>query len=273
MRKAQKNILFFKDICYGDILSVGVKNASLGEMYSQLTKKGVNIPDGFAVTTKVYWRFLKVNKIDKTLKNIFRGFNVKSIKNLQATGKKARGIILKAKFPKDLEKEIIQAYKKLEKKYGKNCEVAVRSSGVAEDMPDASFAGQFETFLNVKGKDNLLKSLKDCFASSFNDRVIAYREEKGFSQLKFALSVGIQKMVRSDKASAGIMFTLDTETGFQKVVLINAIWGVGEMIVQGKITPDEFFVFKPSLKQGYKSIIVKKIGRKTKKLIFAKGSG
>ncbi len=272
-KKREKLTLWFKNISYRDILLVGGKNASLGEMYSQLTKKGVNIPDGFAVTTKAYWRFLKVNKIDKTLKNIFRGFNVKNIKNLQVTGKKARSIILRAKFPKDLEKEIIKAYRNLEKKYGKNCEVAVRSSGVAEDMPEASFAGQFETFLNVKEENNLLEAVKKCFASSFNDRVIAYREEKGFSQLKFALSVGIQKMVRSDLASAGIIFTLDTETGFPNVVLINSIYGVGEMIVKGKITPDEFFVFKPTLKQGYKPIIIKKLGRKIKKYIFAKKKG
>lgn len=273
MNKKQKNILWFKEIGHRDILKVGGKNASLGEMYSQLTKKGINIPDGFAVTTSAYWRFLKENKIDKILKNIFRGFNVKSIKNLQKTGKKARSIILRAEFPKDLKEEIIMSYKNLEKRYGKNCEVAVRSSGIAEDMPDASFAGQFETFLNEKGANNLLKALRKCFASSFNDRVIAYREEKGFSHLEFALSVSVQKMVRSDKASSGIMFTLDTETGFSNVILINSIWGVGEMIVQGKITPDEFYVFKPTLKQGYKPIIIKKLGRKTKKFIFAKKGG
>jgi len=273
MRKSQKNILFFKDIRYGDILSVGGKNASLGEMYSQLTKKGINIPDGFAITTKAYWYFLKKNKIDKTLKDIFRSFNIKSIKNLQETGKKARDLILKSKFPADLEKEIIKSYRVLEKKYGRNYEVAVRSSGVAEDAPEASFAGQFETFLNIRGQNGLIEAIKKCFASSFNDRAIAYREEKKFSQLKFALSVGIQKMARSDRASAGIIFTLDTETGFPNVILINSIWGVGEMIVKGKITPDEFFVFKPTLKKGYKPIIIKKLGRKTKKYIFAKKGG
>ena len=287
MKKSQKNILFFKDIRYGDIFLIGGKNASLGEMFCQLTKKGVSIPDGFALTTKAYWYFLKVNKIDKTLKEVFKTFNPKSIKSLQKTGRQARSLILKSKFPKKLEKEIIKAYRILEKKYqtgrfapcnygvikGKNPEVAVRSSGVCEDMPEASFAGQFETFLNVKGVNNLLKAVKKCVASSFNDRVIAYREEKGFSQLKFALSVGIQKMVRSDQASSGIMFTLDTETGFPNVILVNSIWGVGEMIVQGKITPDEFCVFKPTLRQGYKPIIIKNLGRKAKKYIFAKEGG
>jgi pyruvate,water dikinase len=271
--KSKKYILWLRDIHYKDLLSVGGKNASLGEMYSQLTKKGVSIPDGFAITTKAYWHFLKKNKIDKTLKDIFRNFNVKNIKNLQETGKKARTIILNSEFLKDLEAEIIKAYRNLEKKYYKDCEVAVRSSGVAEDMPEASFAGQFETFLNVRGQNNLLEAIRKCFASSFNDRVIAYREEKGFSQLKFALSVGVQKMVRSDLASAGVMFTLDTETGFPNVVLINSIYGVGEMIVKGKITPDEFFVFKPTLKQGYKPIIIRKMGRKNKKYIFAKKGG
>lgn len=280
MKKSKKDILWFKEISYGDILAVGGKNASLGEMYSQLTRKGVNIPDGFAVTTKAYWRFLKANEIDKTLKDIFSSFAKhyggqagQNIRYLQKTGKKARNLILKSKFSEKFKREIAKAYSGLEKKYGRNCEVAVRSSGVAEDMPEASFAGQFETFLNVRGNNNLLKAIKKCFASNFNDRVMAYREEKGFSQLDLALSVGIQKMVRSDLASAGIIFTLDTETGFPNVILINSIYGVGEMVVKGKITPDEFFVFKPTLKQGYKSIIIKKLGRKTKKFIFARGGG
>ncbi len=273
MNKNKKFILWFKDLSKNDIPLVGGKNASLGEMFNQLSKKKINIPDGFAFTTSAYWHFLEKNGFENELKEIFSKFDRKSIKSLQQTGKKSRDLVLKGSFPLDLKKEIEQTYVELEKKYGKNCEVAVRSSGVAEDAPKDSFAGQFETFLNIKGKQDLLKAIKECLASSFNDRVIAYREEKKLSHFEFALSIGVQKMVRSDISSSGIIFTLDTETGFPDVVLINSIWGVGEMIVQGQVTPDEFYVHKPTFKKGYKSIILKNLGRKTKKYIFAKKSG
>ena len=268
--KSQKNILWFKEISSKDLLLVGGKNASLGEMFSQLTKKGIKIPDGFTITTKAYWDFVKANKIDEKLKEIFKKFKPQSIKSIQETGKAARNLFLKTKLPEDLKREIIRAYKTLGEKYGQSPDVAVRSSGVCEDAPEDSFAGQFETYLNVSGKENLLKAIKKCLSSSFTNRVIAYREEKGISHLRFALSVGIQKMVRSDLASSGVTFTLDTETGFPNVVLINSIWGVGEMIVKGKITPDEFYISKPTLKRGFKSIIIKNLGRKTKKYIYSK---
>jgi len=271
--KSKKIILWFKDIKYKDVPLVGGKNASLGEMYNQLSGKGINVPNGFALTSEAYWYFLKENKLEKKLKKIFVKFNPKSIKSLQETGSRARKIILGGKLPEDLKEKIAESYRKLEKEYGKNCEVAVRSSGVAEDAPKDSFAGQFETFLNVKGKEKLLEAIKKCLASSFGDRVIAYREEKKISHLNFALSIGVQKMARSDLASSGIIFTLDTESGFKDIVLINSIWGVGEMIVKGKITPDQFYVFKPTLKQGYRPIIVKNLGRKNKKYIFAKNGG
>ena len=271
--KSEKNILWLNEISIEDIPLVGGKNASLAEMYNQLSKKGIKVPDGFAFTTAAYWYFLKENKLEKKLKEIFVKFNSKSIKSLQETGKKARKLVLEGEFPEDLKKEIIKDYQKLEKEYGKNCQVAVRSSGAAEDSPRDSFAGQFETYLNVKGEEKLLGAVKKCLASSFNNRVIAYREEKKISHLEFALSIGVQKMVRSDLASSGVMFTLDTETGFPDVVLISSIFGVGEMIVQGKITPDEFYVHKPTFKKGYKSIILKNLGRKTKKYIFAKAGG
>jgi len=267
-------ILFFSEITKKDVHLVGGKNASLGEMISQLSKKGVQVPDGFALTTQSYWYFIKENKLDKKLKKIFEKFDPKSIKSLKETGRKARDLILRSKFPSDLKEKIIRSYRQLSKKYKeKNIEVAVRSSGVAEDAPTMSFAGQFETFLNVSGGKNLLRAIKKCLASAFGERVIAYREEKGVDHLKFALSVGIQKMVRSDLASSGVMFTLDTETGFKNVVLINSIYGVGEMIVKGRVTPDEFLVFKPTLKRGYKPIIVKNLGRKTRKYIFSKKGG
>lgn len=268
----QKYILWFKEITSKDVPLVGGKNASLGEMYSQLNGRGINVPDGFALTSSAYRYYLKANKIDEKLKEIFSKFNRKSLESLIKTGKASRGLILKANFPEDLRNEIINHYRQLGEKYGKNPDVAARSSATAEDLPEASFAGMHESFLNIRGEKELLLAVKKCLASLFNDRAISYREEKGFDHFKIALSVGIQKMVRSDLASSGVMFTLDTETGFPNVVLINSIWGIGEMIVKGKITPDEFYVFKPTLKQGYKPIIVKKLGRKNKKYIYgAKG--
>jgi len=274
MKKSNKYILWFKDLSHRDVPLVGGKNASLGEMISTLSKKGIKVPDGFAFTSSAYRYFLKANKIDKKLREIFGKFNPKSIKSLQETGQKARNLILRGEFPEDLKKEITNSYKNLSKKYKeKNADVAVRSSATAEDLMTASFAGQMETFLNIRGEEDLLKAIKKCMASLFTNRAIAYREEKGFSHLKIALSVGVQKMVRSDLASSGVMFTLDTETGFQNVVLINSIYGIGEMIVKGKITPDEFFVFKPTLKKGFKSIVVKNLGRKTKKYIYNKKGG
>ncbi len=266
----QSYILWYKDISAKDVFLVGGKNASLGEMFSKLTHRGINIPDGFAFSTEAYRYFLKKNKIEKELQEIFKRFNPNSLDSLAKTGKAAREIILKAEFPEDLRGEILKAYQKLSEKYGKrNVDVAVRTSGVAEDQPNASFAGQFETYLNVFGEENLLQAIKKSLTSNFTNRAISYREEKGFPQLKFALSIGIQKMVRSDLSSSGIMFTMDTETGFPNVILINSIWGIGEMIVKGKITPDEFYVFKPTLKQGFRSIILKNLGRKNKKYIYA----
>ena len=267
-------IFWFKDISKKDLPRVGGKNVSLGEMTRNLSKKGVQIPAGFALTTRAYGYFLKFNQLDRKLKEVFRRFESKNIRGLQETGRTARDLILKSRFPQDLRKEIIRSYRKLSKTYKqRETDVAVRSSGVAEDAPTMSFAGQFETFLNVSGEENLLKAIKRCWASAFNDRVIAYREEKKVPHLKFAISVGIQKMVRSDLGSAGVMFTLDTETGFDKVVLINSIFGVGEMIVKGKVTPDEFYVFKPTLKKGFKPIIVKNLGSKRTKYVYLKRGG
>jgi pyruvate,water dikinase len=273
MPKTKKFILWFEEISKNDVPLVGGKNASLGEMFSQLSKKGINIPDGFALTTNFYWKFMEANGLDKVLKGFFKEFNPKSIKSIQETGRKCREAISKGKFPDSLKREILKAYLKLSQKYGANPDVAVRTSGVAEDRPNASFAGQFETYLNVRGEKELLKAVKKSIISTFTDRAIAYREEKKIGQMEFGLSVGVQKMVRSDLASSGIIFTLDTETGFSNVVLINSIWGVGEMIVKGKITPDEFYVFKPTLREGFKPIIVKNLGRKDRKYIYGKGGG
>jgi len=275
--KSQKFILWFREISAKDVLLVGGKNASLGEMFSNLTKKGINIPDGFATTSKAYWYFLVEKKTLAKLKEIFRKLDVRNIKNLQETGRKARNLILKSEFPEDLKREIIKAYRKLGQKYGKNPDVAVRSSATAEDLPRASFAGLHETYLNIRGEKELLEAVKKCIASLFNDRAISYREEKGFSHFKIALSVGVQKMVRSDLSSAGVMFTIDTETGFKNVVLINGSWGLGEMVVKGKVIPDEFLVFKPTLRQSqgklFEPIISKNLGTKRKKLIYSNKLG
>ncbi len=269
----KKYILWLKEVNFENVPEVGGKNASLGEMYGALSEKGVRVPEGFALTTKAYWHFLKENDLDKKLERLFKNYDPKSIKSLQETGKKARKLMLDAKIPKDLKEEVVAAYNELRKKYGKNPDVAVRSSGVVEDMPDASFAGQFETFLNVGGEKNLLDAIRKCLASTFNDRVISYREGKGIDHLEFALSIGVLKMVRSDLSSSGVMFTLDTETGFPNVVLVNSIWGIGEMIVKGQITPDEFYVFKPTLKKGFKPIIVKNLGRKDRMYQYASKGG
>ena len=274
MKKSRKLILWLKELSKEDVPLVGGKNASLGEMIRELSKKGVQIPDGFALTSTAYWRFLKENKIYQKLRETFAQLNPKSIQSLKETGKMARNLILRSEFPEDLKEEIVKFYLKLSQKYKqREVDVAVRSSATAEDLPSASFAGQHETYLNIRGEKELLRAIKKCFASLFTDRAIAYREEKGFEHMKIALSVGVQKMVRSDLASSGVIFTLDTETGFKNVILINSIFGVGEMIVKGKITPDEFYVFKPALKKGFESIIVRDLGRKTKKYIYKKGGG
>jgi len=271
--KNKENILWFNEINNNDVAIVGGKNASLGEMYSNLTKKGINIPNGFVVTAKAYRYYLEHNKIDQKLEKIFDKLDLKKLTNVQKAGRLSRGLISKGKFPKDLEKEIIKAYEQFQKEYGKNADVAVRSSATAEDLPKASFAGQHESYLNISGDKQVLKAVKDCFSSLFTDRAISYRNEKGFPQLEVYLSACIMKMVRSDKASSGIMFTADTETGFDKVVLINSIWGIGELIVKGRITPDKFYVFKPTLEKGFNACIYKQLGRKTKKYVYSPKGG
>lgn len=267
-------IRWFKEISIKDVPLVGGKNASLGEMYCNLTKKGINIPNGFAITSKSYFDFLKQGKIYDEIKKILETYNLKNVKELQKAGKLIRDLILKTPLPKKLEKEILDAYQKLSEEYEQNnVDVAVRSSATAEDLPSASFAGQHETYLNVSGAANLLKAVKKSYSSLFLDRAITYRIEKGFDHLKIAISTGVQKMVRSDLGSSGVIFTLDTETGFKDVIVINGIYGLGELIVKGKITPDEFLVFKPTLLKGYKAIIRKDLGNKTIKYVYNQKGG
>ncbi len=264
-------VIPLNEVCMKDIALVGGKNASLGEMIRYLSPKGVNIPDGFAVTAEAYKYFISFNDLEEQIKEILKDLDKLDVTDLKKRGKKIRDLILKAKMPRDLEKAIIDAYKALEDKYGANVDVAIRSSATAEDLPDASFAGQQDTYLNIKGYENVEKHVQKCFASLFTDRAISYRIDKGFDHFSVSLSVTLQKMVRSDAASSGVMFTIDTETGFKDVVYITGSWGLGECVVQGIVTPDQFYVFKPTLKQGYKSIISKKLGTKHIKLVYGSG--
>lgn len=269
MEKAEKNILWFNEVGMADVPLVGGKNASLGEMINNLVPKGVNIPDGFATTSGAYFNFLKDTGLDKKIDVILKDLNVSDISALQKAGKTVRELILKSVLPQQLQNDILSAYKKLSQNYNaKNVDVAVRSSATAEDLPGASFAGQQETFLNITGGENVVESVKKCFASLFTDRAIAYRQEMGFSHLKIGLSAGVQKMVRSDLASSGVMFSCDTESGFGDVVLINASYGLGENIVLGRVEPDQYYVFETTLKKGFKPIIEKKIGSKLIKMVY-----
>jgi pyruvate,water dikinase len=270
MNKSKSFVLWFNEIGIEDIPSVGGKNASLGEMYQNLTKKGVKVPNGFAITAYAYQYVLEKSGAMSQLKSALRGLNSKNVTALAEAGRKARDIIMHCDLPDDLQKEIVLAYEQLSKEYkGKNVDVAVRSSATAEDLPEASFAGQQETFLNIRGAHELLDACKRCFASLFTNRAIAYRAEHKFDHFKVYLSIGVQKMVRSDLACAGVMFTLDTETGFQNVVYITGSYGLGESVVQGAVNPDEFYVFKPTFKQGFKPIIDKRLGEKASKIIYA----
>ena len=263
-------IKWYGEVGIADVPSVGGKNAALGEMYSNLVPLGVNVPDGFALTADAYRYFFKKTGLDEKIKEILSDINTHDIRNLQIRGKKIREVILKAILPQDLQDKVTEAYLQMEKKYGENIDVAVRSSATAEDLPGASFAGQQETYLNVRGIDDVLTATKKCIASLFTDRAISYRTDKGFSHFDVALSVGVQCMVRSDMSSSGVAFTIDTETGFEKVILINGVYGLGEFIVQGKVIPDEFIIFKPSLESGKNPIIGRNIGKKNIKLIYAK---
>ncbi len=255
-----KFIKFFKELGIKDVPSVGGKNASLGEMFQKLTKQGVNVPNGFATTSEAYNFFFEKSGLKKELHKVLDGLNTHDVMDLARRGKKARDLINKAEYPSELKKEIVSAYKELSKLHKTtNLHVAVRSSATAEDLPDASFAGQQDTYLNISGEEALLSAVQRCIASLFTDRAISYRVDKGFDHLAIALSVGVQKMVRSDKAASGVMFSIDTESGFENIVLINSIYGLGENIVQGKVTPDEFYVFKPTGALIYKHINLKDI--------------
>ncbi|MGB7442534.1 MAG: phosphoenolpyruvate synthase [Coleofasciculaceae cyanobacterium] len=290
--KEQAFVLWFEEVGIADISLVGGKNASLGEMIRQLNAKGVSVPTGFATTADAYRYFIKGAGLEEKLRQLFADLDVEDVGNLRLRGKQARSLILNTPFPQDLQEAIAEAYQQLCQRYGDNAQlcdrfepeyqekckresqavdVAVRSSATAEDLPDASFAGQQETYLNVYGVQDVIDACHRCFASIFTDRAISYRTVKGFDHFDVALSVGVQKMVRSDLASSGVMFSIDTETGFKNAALVTAAYGLGENVVQGAVNPDEYFVFKPTLKEGFRPILEKRLGSKEIKMIYDLG--
>jgi pyruvate,water dikinase len=264
--------LNFEEITLKDIRRVGGKNASLGELYNSLKSKGVGVLDGFATTADAYRALLAQGELEYELRSLVSDFDVQDVEELKRRGHAARVAILDMPLPKELRTAIIEAYEQLCKRLGHEPELAVRSSATAEDLPEASFAGAAETFLNVRGREALLRAVHQCFASLFTDRAISYRARLGYDQLSVAISVGVQPMVRSDKACSGVIFTLDTESGFRDVVLVSSAFGLGEYVVQGVVTPDEWVVFKPALKAGYRSIIGRRLGTKEVRLVYGDGS-
>ncbi|PPT05488.1 Phosphoenolpyruvate synthase [Geitlerinema sp. FC II] len=292
--KSESFVLWFEEVGIADVPLVGGKNASLGEMIQQLASKGVSVPTGFATTAYAYRYFVEKAGLETKLRKLFSDLDVEDMQNLRDRGKQARALVLNTPFPKELEVAIATAYFKLCERYGADTEfcerfdpeyrqackeysydtdVAVRSSATAEDLPDASFAGQQETYLNVHGAKSVLEACHRCFASIFTDRAISYRTIKGFDHFDVALSVGVQKMVRSDLAASGVMFSIDTETGFKNAALITSAYGLGENVVQGAVNPDEYFVFKPTLQQGFRPILEKRLGSKELKMVYDIGGG
>lgn len=270
----QPFVLWFKDIGKKDIAVVGGKNASLGEMYRALADKGVDIPNGFALTVHAYETIISEFGIDRQIKTLLKDLDISDVKELSRIGKTIRNLILKATIPASIEKELIAAYKELGKTVKQErLAVAVRSSATAEDLPDASFAGQQETFLNIRGEKDVVKAVQQCMASLFTDRAISYRETKGYDHLSVGLSVTIQQMVDASNGASGVMFTLDTESGFDGAILINAAYGLGEYVVKGRVTPDQFYVFKKALVEGKRAIIGRTLGRKEVKLVIGKPKG
>jgi pyruvate, water dikinase len=272
--KQNQYIRWLEDLTNDDTPIVGGKNASLGEMIRSLQSEGVRVPGGFATTADAYREFLQANELDARLKEQV-GKLQDDRQSLAETGDAIRRMIRRGEFPQAIADAIRDAYRELSQRNDKDeVAVAVRSSATAEDLPEASFAGQQETFLNVTGEEDLLDACRNCYASLFTDRAIAYREEQGFDHLQVALSVGVQRMIRADKAGSGVMFSLDTETGFPKVVIINAAWGLGENVVQGAVDPDEYRIFKPLLAdESLRPIIAKTLGGKAKKMVYSSKGG
>ena len=272
MKQDDRYVRRFETLNNTDVPLVGGKNASLGEMVRTLKDQGIPVPHGFATTATAYWEFLKVNDLAARIEGLLDDWR-QGTKSLEETGKAIRRLFLRAQFPQEIAAAISIAYHELSRRFDvADVDVAVRSSATAEDLPSASFAGQQESFLNITGEHELLEACRRCYASLFTDRAMSYRQDKGFDHMKVALSIGVQKMVRSDQAGSGVMFSIDTETGFRDVAVINAAWGLGENVVQGTVTPDEYMVFKPLLANPeFKPIIEKNLGAKEKKLMYAVG--
>jgi pyruvate,water dikinase len=266
-------VRWFRETGIGDVALVGGKNASLGEMYRELVPRGIRVPNGFAVTAEAYRLFVRRAGLADVIRRELNGLDTRDLAALYFRGRRIREAILAAPFPGELENAIAAGYEELCREYGPDCDAAVRSSATAEDLPEASFAGQQESFLNVCGVRRVIQAVHQCFASLFTDRAISYRVDKGFDHFAVALSVGVQKMVRSDLGASGVMFTLDTESGFADVVLINAAYGLGEMIVKGRVDPDEFLVHKPTLRAGFEPILKRSVGAKQEKMVYSARGG
>ena len=266
-------VRWFSDIRLGDVALVGGKNASLGELYSTLSKQGVRVPNGFALTAEAYRDVLNAAKAWERLHLLLGNLDKRDVDVLAKRAAEAREIVYQATATGQLRAQIDRAYRQLEMEYGANVAVAVRSSATAEDLPSASFAGQHESFLNVSGPDELFEACRRCFASIFTDRAISYRIDKGFDHFKVALSVGVMKMLRADRAASGVIFTLDTESGFRDVVFVTGVYGLGENIVQGTVDPDEFYVHKPTFRAGRRTVLSRSLGRKQLRMIYAEGGG
>ncbi len=263
-----KYIKFFREIGLGDVAEVGGKNASLGEMFQNLSAQGVRIPNGFAITTEAYSYILEFNNANKALHGSLLDLNPDDVQELQKRGQQCREIVYNCTLPEDLRDEILAAYRELQKEYGEDVTLAVRSSATAEDSPEASFAGQNESYLNIHGQEALLDAFMRALASNFTDRSLHYKYDNGYEYLKVLLSVCVMKMVRSDKAASGVMFSIDTESGFGDVVFINAAYGLGENVVQGSVDPDSFYLHKPTCKAGYKAVLKRSLGKKEIKMVF-----
>ena len=268
MKTSKPLVLDLSEVGAADVELVGGKCASLGELFRALVPRGVRAVDGFATTSEAYRLLLKTDGLGERLRELMRGLDHNDIRALNDAGREARALMLDTPLPKEVDQAILGAYRRLCQRLGRTPEVAVRSSATAEDLPDASFAGQQDTILNVRGEDRLIEACHRCFASLWTDRAISYRAARGFDHFEVALSIGVQPMVRSDQACSGVMFTLDTESGFRDVVVINGAWGLGEAIVQGMATPDEWVVFKPTLQTGARPIVSRRLGGKEVKMVY-----
>src|SRR6516225_1827098 len=259
---------WFEDICLEDVPLVGGKTASLGELYSALAPQGVRVPNGFALTASAYRDALTQAGAWEELRSLLADLDKRRIADLAKRARAARAIVYAATNQENLRRDITEAYRQLEREYGANVAVAVRSSATAEDLPTASFAGQHESFLNIRSPDGLVTACRRCFASLFTDRAISYRIDNGFDHFKVALSVAVMKMVRSDLAASGVIFTLDTESGFRDVVFVTGSYGLGENIVQGIVDPDEFYVHKPTFNNGFRAVLSHRLGAKKKQMVY-----